>query len=150
MPKIIRDESWFMARVRKTDTCWLWTGAGSNSSNGYGRVGRGGASRFSGSRLAHRWSYEWFVGRVPEGFQLDHLCRVRNCVNPQHLEPVTPRENTRRSPATPAALLRARTECSEGHPLDYVSPDGRYRACRKCKNAWQREYRRRKKESVAG
>jgi hypothetical protein len=69
--------------------CWIWQL--DHSYDGYGR-------KWLGSRRvhAHRWTYEQHVGPIPEGLQLDHLCRVRNCVNPDHLEPVTPRENTRR------------------------------------------------------
>lgn len=67
-------------------SCWLWQGH--VRPDGYGQAGR--------SELAHRWSYETFVGPIPEGMHLDHVCRVRACVNPAHLEPVTREENLRR------------------------------------------------------
>src|SRR5689334_10590331 len=78
----------FLTRVtQQTSGCWLWTGY--LMPNGYGKfaVSRGI------NALAHRWSYETFVGAIPAGLTLDHLCRVRGCVNPTHLEPVTRREN---------------------------------------------------------
>lgn len=74
--------------------CWIWNGA-PQSKAGYCRV-----HLRSGTRLAHRASYEQFVGPIPEGLQLDHLCRVPSCVNPEHLEPVTHAENGRRGRAT--------------------------------------------------
>lgn len=87
----------FWPRVDKTGPsgCWLWTG--SCLPTGYGQVGcRVGGKTYVSS--AHRVAYRFVVGPIPAGLQLDHLCRVRRCVNPAHLEPVTPRENVRRSP----------------------------------------------------
>lgn len=70
--------------------CWLWTGARNDS--GYGRVGIGG----SRTGAVHRVAYELLIGPVPAALDLDHLCRVRHCFNPKHLEPVTRSENLRR------------------------------------------------------
>lgn len=79
--------------------------------------------------LAHRWSYEFHVGPIPEGLDLDHLCRNRGCVNPDHLEPVTREENIRRAFATV-------THCPSGHPYSdentYVRPGTVHRKCRAC------------------
>lgn len=75
--------------------CWLWRGSHGPASNGYGRIGVG-TQRQRRSRLAHRVSYELLVGPIPDGLVLDHLCGVRHCVNPDHLEPVTQKENVRR------------------------------------------------------
>lgn len=80
----------FETFVDKTPTCWLWTG--SLTWDGYGLFREN--NRRTG---AHRFAYEYHVGPIPAGLQLDHLCRVRNCVNPDHLEPVTASENTRRA-----------------------------------------------------
>ena len=79
----------FFNKVNKTDTCWLWTSA--KNIDGYGIF------RINGKNiLSHRLSYELYIGKIPEGLQIDHLCRVRDCVNPDHLDPVTQAENIRR------------------------------------------------------
>lgn len=125
--------------TRDRDTgCWLWLGY--IDPGGYGRFCRTGA---------HRWAYERLVGPIPEGLQIDHLCRVRHCVNPAHLEPVTPAVNTRRSPIHRAALNRQKTHCHRGHELAgsnlhlQLRP-GRTpkRHCRTCLREWAREHRR--------
>lgn len=113
--------------------CWLWTAA--IDANGYGMLGVPDRTN-----RAHRLVYELRVGPIPEGLQLDHLCRVRRCVNPEHLEPVTSHENTRRSP-----LHRGNQDhCLNGHPYDeentYRSPNG-WRKCRTCQRTSR--YRRR-------
>ena len=85
-------EERFLAFVQKSASapCWVWTGT--RQRNGYGSFGVKGRTL-----RAHRWSYEFYVGPIPAGLQIDHLCRVRNCVNPEHLEPVTHAENMRRA-----------------------------------------------------
>lgn len=117
--------------------CWLWR-HGLNQ-GGYPLMSQNGRTR-----SAHRWAYETFVGPVPPGLQLDHLCRVRRCVNPSHLEPVTAWENNHRSPLTNAA----KTQCPQGHPYSpentYVAPSNR-RFCRTC----QRVPRRARRERAA-
>lgn len=130
--------------------CWLWTGA--LASNGYGHIM--GETK---QDLAHRVSYRLHVGEIPKGLNLDHLCRVRSCVNPDHLEPVTHAENVRRglSPAmfTKAAIARghAKTHCPSGHPFSlentytYNSPTGPHRACRICIGVAGAKWRAKKK-----
>lgn len=81
-----------MAYVERTDAgCWRWTGR--LSSAGYGETS---GERHGVKVLAHRVSYETFVGPIPDGLHIDHLCRNRACINPEHLEPVTLQENLRR------------------------------------------------------
>ena len=83
------DEERFWSKVIVTPMCWWWTG--SLQSKGYGQF------RLDGSLvLAHRYAYEICFGPIPEDLQIDHLCLVRHCVNPAHLEPVTGDENIRR------------------------------------------------------
>jgi len=120
--------------------CWLWTA--SLTSNGYGQIGGGsGAAHYN--KIAHRLSYAWLVGPVPNGLELDHLCRVRHCVNPSHLEPVPHVVNARRGEA--GKYLTTKTHCPRGHeyaPSNVVISNGG-RACRECHRIEGRErYRR--------
>ena len=140
-----------MARFQRlakpqADGCWLWTGEG--NSDGYGMFkAASGAQRM----LAHKWAYLAYVGPVPDGLQLDHKChtedlscaggkecRHRRCVNPAHLEPVTPSENTLRQ----RHFGRSKTECPKGHPYTgdnlITGVDGR-RRCRECDRARKRK-----------
>lgn len=116
------------------DGCWHWIGA--HDSTGYGRCSKKTAGL--GEQWAHRLVYRLLVGAIPDGFQLDHLCRVRDCVNPSHLEPVTHAENARRSPLMGAAYKArsAATHCVHGHPRTpdnlYIDKRG-YTACLTCR-----------------
>lgn len=133
----------FMQYIEKQPNggCWLWTGGLSNG--GYGKF-----QIDPKTRLAHRVAYEIFIGPVPEGAQLDHLCRQRRCCNPSHLEPVACKENIRRGASVTKQF------CVHGHERTpeniYVYPDGRRRCilCRRIhdmqpKYAARREARRR-------
>lgn len=100
----------FMMLVEKTDTCWLWKGY--IRTDGYGRA----RHTSSNHGLAHKWLWEHTNGSVPEGLELDHLCRVRHCVNPEHLEPVTRQVNVLRG-VSPPALNARKTHCPQGHAL---------------------------------
>lgn len=83
------DEERFLSKVNQQN-CWLWTGA--KTTAGYGEFQVNGVTVY-----AHRWSYEHFVGQIPQELHIDHICFVRECVNPEHLEPVTIVENNRRA-----------------------------------------------------
>lgn len=130
-------EANFMAKVVKDESgCWLWTGY--TDRDGYGHFGVWDGSK-KDDWPAHRWLYQHVNGPIPEGLNLDHLCRVRNCVNPAHLEPVTNAENIRRGMVgvVRGAQQRAKTHCPQGHPYDeantiFYGGAKRYRRCRAC------------------
>ncbi len=111
--------------------CWLWTASLFTQS-------RYGLLKVSDTnRGAHVVSYELVVGPVPAGLELDHLCRVRHCVNPSHLEPVTHQENARRG------IYGMQTECLRGHnlmdPANLVPNKRGVRQCRECVKLHRRE-----------
>ena len=121
--------------------CWEWQGHA--RPDGYANATSGGKRV-----LAHRWSYELHVGPIPDGLTIDHLCRNRRCVNPEHLEAVTQRENNMRATDSVTSVNSIKTHCPKGHPYDeantYAMPGGG-RDCRQCINARSREYKSRKK-----
>lgn len=88
--------------------CWLWTGA--LNGDGYGN-----AWMNKKPILAHKATYQICVGEVPKGMELDHSCKVRSCVNPHHVEPVTHQQNVLRG-SSPAAVHAIKTHCPKGHP----------------------------------
>jgi hypothetical protein len=112
-----------MSKV-STDDCWLY--ARYKDVRGYGRYNKG--------FLVHRLMYESFIGDIPEDLEIDHLCEVTSCINPEHLEAVTHRENTIRGGV--GNWQRATTECPKGHAYDnintYFHPKDGRRFCREC------------------
>ena len=124
--------------------CWIWTA--SVNAKGYGIMGAK-----NGSTLAHVISYNIHLGNVPGGMQIDHLCRIRNCVNPNHMEVVTPRVNVNRGYG-PTAIHARKTHCPKGHPYSgenlYLTPGGRSRHCRECVRQSQMRYQKRKKQRL--
>jgi hypothetical protein len=132
---------WDKVRIDPGSGCWLWTAC--ERGKGYGSFWFGGKMN-----QAHRVAREVLVGEIPRGLQTDHLCRVRRCVNPEHLEPVTSRENTLRGDTAPAANV-AKTHCPQGHPYDegntYVARGGD-RKCRRCDRDRRRAYRQRARQ----
>lgn len=125
-------EEGFWMKVNKTEGCWFWEGSTNNQ--GYG------AFAIEGKRYyAHRLAYVWLRGGIPDGMVIDHLCRVRNCVNPNHLEVVDFRENVLRG-VGPTAVNASRTHCKRGHELAgdnlYIRPNG-YRNCKSCRSIYQ-------------
>lgn len=136
MTLALAERFWVKVDRCGSDECWPWLAY--RDRKGYGRMLVG--SRRDGSRtykLAHRIAYELLVGAVPDGLEIDHLCRNPGCVNPAHLEAVTHRENLLRG-ESPSALHSRKTHCPKGHPYDeentYVEPSGR-RRCRICERA---------------
>lgn len=134
----------FWAFVDKTapNGCWLWTGF---TLKGYGKFKRSRQGASYPTWFAHRVSYVWAKGEIPAGMVIDHLCRTRNCVNPDHLEAVTQQENTLRGEGI-AAVNAHKTHCSKGHEFtekniihSWIRKHTRQvRECRKCKNAKNR------------
>ena len=140
----------FWSKVTKTESCWIWTGG--RSGNGYGLFWTGNY-RLNGSpiwMMAHRFPYQDIHGDVADGLELDHLCRVPLCVNPDHLEPVTHAVNMQRSPLM-GSYGRNKVQCVHGHPFDdantYRWSNG-HRACRTCHR--ERERARKKRLALAG
>jgi hypothetical protein len=139
MPPYRPEAERFWEKVRKTETCWLWTGT---SVNGYGyfHLGRERSKNVS----AHRWAYANANGPIPEGLEIDHLCRVRACVRPDHLEAVTRTVNIRRAPSANGK----KTHCKRGHEFTpentYLNTSGgrERRVCRECIRTHQRQWDR--------
>lgn len=136
----------FWSKVDQADNgCWHWTAA----TNG---VGYGKYSINKRLFYAHRVAYVVLVGPIPGGLVLDHLCRVRHCVNPDHLEPVTQRENIIRGVSF-FAIRAAQAHCVNGHPFDEANTmivGNGTRKCRACCLARTRRYRAEKRARLAG
>ena len=141
------DSDWerFDVKVEKGERgCLLWTGA-KTSTNGYGQLWVDGRLQ-----LAHRLAYERRYGSIPDGLVIDHICRVRSCVNPEHLRAVSDKENTLAG-VGPAAVNARKTHCSNGHEYTEenttLRSNGR-RECRICKQEQDRLYRQKHKAEI--
>lgn len=136
----------FWPKVQKTNNCWLW--CGSRMPLGYGKI-----SAYDNGKprqlLAHRVSYELLVGAIPVDMTIDHLCKNPPCVNPEHLEVVTQRENILRSNSWCAKRAKA-THCIHGHELsgnNLINDPHGWRYCRTCQQRRARERYAKKKNS---
>ena len=122
-------------------SCWIWTGA--VVEDGYGLI-----AYERTTKRAHRIMYEVAKGPIPDGYELDHLCRIRCCVNPDHLEPVTTKVNIMRGLGL-AAMSARRTHCVKGHeytPENTVFKTyARGRHCVKCRQQWHRDWAEKRK-----
>lgn len=132
----------FFAKVKQTHTCWIWVGE--KGAGGYGNFMYPVKGKYVN---AHKFSYLHHKGHIPDGLVIDHLCRNRLCVNPDHLEAVPGLENIRRG------LLATKTHCKNGHPfseentywLKRSSKNHAYRVCRACRRTiWNENYRRKR------
>ena len=142
------DRFWNFVSPEPNTGCWLWTGH--CMKDGYGQFG----IKATEVLLAHRAAYKFFVGPIPDGLELDHLCKTRCCVNPRHLEPVTHLENIRRGDAgvVRIAINASITLCPQGHDYSpentriswckYGTSEKLYpcRNCRECARIRNREY----------
>lgn len=126
----------FSRRItRDSGGCWRWTGQ--TDKDGYGIV----SPYRQNQKKAHRVSFELFEGPIPAGMQIDHLCRVRSCVNPDHLLPVTCHENIVRGDT---GTRDARTACPAGHPYDEINTLRNARGHRQCRTCHRERERARR------
>ena len=137
-------EDRILSKINKTDTCWLWTAA--INANGYARIGVKVDGKWT-TKNAHRYIYKLLVGDIPDDMVCDHLCRVKHCVNPAHIEIVTDEENLLRGSKNGPIFNKFKTHCKQGHEY---TPENTYirktyrKGRRECKKCWQNYYRKRK------
>ena len=143
-PRPVKDRIFDGVSMEPTSGCWLWTKYCNRL--GYGMFDVPGR----GMNPVYRISYEIFKGAIPAKFDIDHLCRNTGCVNPDHLEAVSHRENILRG-IGPTAINALKTHCLKGHPLtpDNLRPSLRNeRACKECANVRNRAYLKRRREKL--
>lgn len=144
-PKLVplppAERFWRFVSPQSNDECWIWNGGLNNY--GYGLLSGLKAKNHSYAVLAHRVGYELLIGPIPDGLEIDHLCRTRSCVNPEHLDTVTSRVNTLRGDSFAARNAR-KIRCVHGHLFDKANTGMRAtgkRACRTCARAATAKYR---------
>jgi len=119
----------FLAKADKQEDHWLWTGAKGGSSKTYGVFTWVAGPEEQYTKMAHVWSYLYFVGPIPQDYEVDHRCKIRLCVRPECLEAVTKEVNN---------IRKRKTHCKNGHELTpenvYVHPStGSIHGCKKCR-----------------
>jgi hypothetical protein len=134
----------FWSKVEKTEGCWIWKGG--LFINGYGRFYPTGGHHPQNVR-AHRYAYQLFNGPIPEGLQIDHLCRNRRCVKPSQMEAVTQKTNLLRGTGITAENAR-KTTCHKGHPLTGDNLILRKHGWRWCKTCYDEAQQRRKEKQL--
>ena len=123
----MRDIEWMKQRVRVNDRgCWVWTKT--TDKDGYGKIGGVGSDK---NHRAHRVMYCLCVGPIADGNHVDHLCNVEGCINPDHLEQVTPKENSKRIVDRGRHPNASKTVCLRGHD-DWRTKKGGHRSCKQC------------------
>lgn len=128
-----------LAQIEVSGECWIWTGGANDKDYPYVKIG-------GRMRRAHRVSYTIFVEPIPDGLEIDHVCKTRRCINPAHLEPVTQLVNLQRGDSLNHTHLmaqsrRAKTHCPHGHPYSVentrITKRG-HRLCRECGRRYDR------------
>jgi hypothetical protein len=138
--------------INDPDGCWPWL---AGKSTGYGRFRLGGNRKTKPEDVvcAHRYSYEHFHGmKIPDGMVIDHICRNRSCVRPDHLRVVSRKVNVLENSMSPLAMNRVKTHCPAGHQYDipntYIDAKGR-RYCRACRATRERDRRRKDQKKIS-
>lgn len=132
------------AKIGETEECWPWLGY--KTQKGYGVFFKKG----TGNIRAHRFAYELWIAPIPEGLTIDHLCKQPDCVNPNHMEPVSISVNTLRGVGLAPTYVK-RTHCNYGHPFDLFNTYKRKDNSRRCRTCEQiREKKRIRQHTSAG
>ncbi len=136
----------FINKIIINGNCWIWTGGRVNGRKlNYGQFWNG-----KRTMLAHRFSYEYFVGKLEKGLTIDHQCNNPLCVNPSHLKQMTLQDNILRG-TNPVARNAKKTHCSRGHLIEGLEKNKHgYRVCRKCRKIFDDRSNGKKREKRNG